>query len=176
MVILGMDPDVRRLAYATLVDGVFRGVRTIGRSNAAGVMDAGYDAALEALMRRSSDVGAVLFLENIFLAANDKKNVEAFAHMSEVQGEILGEARRQGVRVERVWASTWHSNVLGFTRDRVKLKAAAKKLAQGVAGQPLTEHEADALCLALWGWEFFTTKSTKGTKREHRLTRTSTDG
>lgn len=164
-----MDPDVHRLAYGTLVDGAFRGVRTILRANSAGRMVETYDGALVALMRRAADVGAVLYLENIFLAANDRQNVEAFAHMSEVQGEVLGEARRQGVRVERVWASTWHSRVLGFTRDRVKLKAAAQTIAVGLAGYPLTEHEADALCLAVYGWEVrngngATTKSTKGAK------------
>lgn len=155
MLVVGIDADARRLAYATIDGGGLRAVATIARANQAGRIDARYDTALLCLMRNAADSGAVVYLEDVYLptTGHTGRNVQGFKTLAVVQGEIRAVARRCGVPVELTSASAWHSTVLGFTKPRAELKAASMAKARTLAGQDLSEHEADAIGLALYGIE-----------------------
>lgn len=157
-VVIGIDADARRLAYCVMQGGRFSAVRSMERSNQAGTVHGRYDQHLTALMQRANEIGAVVYLENIFLQNRGQGSVMGFKAMAEVQGEIKREARRFSVPVIPVMAITWHSDVLGFTRNRDALKRAAmEKAVEAVGyrlkaeGRALTQHEADATCIAFYG-------------------------
>lgn len=154
-VVIGIDADVHRIAWAAVRDGALLAVETVERANSRGRVDERYDQRLTALMRRAADVGAVVYLEGIYLAEDRElsqaRNVQAFRALAEVQGEIKHEARRCSVPILVVAATQWHSNVLGFVRGREALKEAARTVAQSLAARELSEHEADAVCVDLYG-------------------------
>lgn len=153
--IIGIDADVHRVAWAAVRDGVLLAVETVQRANSRGRVDERYDQRLTALMRRTADIGGVVYLEGVYLATDrelsPERNVQAFRALAEVQGEIKREARRCSVPVFVVTATQWHSRILGFVRGREALKAAAMALAQPIVTRELSEHEADAVCVALYG-------------------------
>jgi len=154
--VIGIDADSKRLAYCALDSGAIRAVGTIERANQAGRIEGRYDSALTAFMRRASEMGAVVYLEGIFLperqGQSTPRNVLAFERLAEVHGEIKRAARLCAVPVEDVNPSVWHSAILGFSRGREELKAAAMAKARTLTGRDdLTEHEADAVCIALHG-------------------------
>ncbi len=150
--ILGIDPDTRRIAFAFVNRaGRVRAVRTVERADSRGRVRADYDAALAGLFERAAQHGATVYAEGIFLRDRRRGSVVGFRSLAEVQGEMKAAARRAGVRLETVAVSTWRAPVLGFTRDRARLKAAAMKRACQHWAGALTEHEADAVCIALYG-------------------------
>ncbi len=76
----------------------------------------------------------------------------AHAALAEVAGELKRAARMHAVPVEAVSATAWHSTVLGITKGREALKAASAARARDLTGRDdLTEHEADAVCIAEYG-------------------------
>jgi hypothetical protein len=163
-VVIGIDADARRLAYAVVQGGRLRAVCLITRSEPNGTIHGRYDQLLTALMMKARAEDGVIYLEDIYL--DDRKgkggpnkhfhgSTTGFKHLAEVQGEIKREARRFGVPVVSVKAVTWYSKVLGFTKDRAKLKAAsmekATATARSIGVRGLSEHEADAVNIALYG-------------------------
>lgn len=156
-VVIGIDADVHRVAYAAVCGERVLGAGTIERANSKGRIDERYDQGLTALMRRAQEIGAVVWLEGIYLAedgsTSQARNVQGFRALAEVHGEIRREARRHGVPVEEAAPSAWHSAVLGFVRGRDALKLAAQSAAGRAWAGELTEHEADAVCVALYGCE-----------------------
>ena len=158
MIIIGIDADVRRVAYGVIHAGRrFESMAaTIQRTNNRGSFDPEYDQQLTALLRRACEWGAVVWIEHIYLPENLTKktvprNVQTFQRLAEVQGEIARAARLYCVPIQRVGPTVWHSAVLGFTCDREELKDAAMAKAREIVDRELTEHEADALCVALYG-------------------------
>lgn len=158
-VVLGIDADTRRVAWAWCYsDGEMSPARTIMRSNSRGAMTADYDQKLNDSFEILWRAGGCIYLEGIYLPAPDgpraeRRNVRAFAALAEVHGEIKWVARGFGLRVEVVTPNKWHSAILGFTTGRAELKAAAMEKARDLTGlDDLTEHEADAVCIALYGW------------------------
>ena len=154
MLILGIDPDVHRLAYAVWFNGRITAVQTIDRADSRRNIKVRYDCALTDLMRRASDRGAIIYLEDIFLAQGAKANVRGFKSMAEVQGEIKQAARKSQVPLVGVMATSWQSDILGLTRGREKLKEASLAHAAKVfptPGRMLSDHEADAICIAEFG-------------------------
>lgn len=157
--IVGIDADFHRVAWAAVHGGRVVAVETIERSNTKSRMCEGYDLAVRSLFRRAFEKGATVYLEGIFLATHrgtsTKRNVDGFRRLAEMQGELKAAARACGVLVETVQANTWHANMLGFVKGRDELQAAANRLAQEVTGlDDLTDHESDAVCIALWGERF----------------------
>ncbi len=145
--IIGIDPDCRQLAYAALDGDHDPVVGTVQRSNRVGRILDGYDAALTAFVRRAQERGAVLHIEGIFC-----QNPKTHAALAEVAGELKRAARMHSVPVEVVSATAWHAAILGVTRGRDRLKAAAAAHAHDLTGRDdLTEHEADAVCIAEYG-------------------------
>jgi hypothetical protein len=153
--IIGIDADVHRVAWAAVRNGCVSAVATIERANSRGRVSEDYDHRLTVLMRKAQDLGAVVYLEDIWLAedreTSPERNVQAFKALAQVQGEIKREARRCSVPVVDVSPNSWHSEVLGFTRGRERLKEAAMSLASALWATSLTEHEADAVCVGLYG-------------------------
>ncbi len=149
MVIIGIDPDSARLAVAVLRQARRPIIRTLPRADYRGRIDAGYDAALESLMGWASEKGAAVFAEDCWLG----RNSATFKSLSQVQGELLAAARRHDVEIELVAPSAWQRAVLGFSKDRDALKAASIEYAQEMTSQDgaLSEHEADAVCIAAYG-------------------------
>lgn len=153
MTVIGIDPDVHRLAYAVLGNGHVPVVRTIPRENPKGDMEPQYDKRLSGLFRAAAEHNAVVWLEDIYLAHGKACNPKAYRRMAEVHGEIQRVARLAGVPVHTVLASTWQPRILtdGHRAERKVLKRLARQHAQDYVGRPLTEHEADAVCIALYG-------------------------
>lgn len=151
-IVVGIDADVVRLAYAVLRAGRLTAVATIQRTDYLGRVVPDYDHRLDTLMARSVSGGAEVWLEDIYLASGPgKRNVRAFASLARVQGEIYAAARRNGLDLHGVLASRWQPSVLGLSRGRDALKAASMQLAQREWARPLTDHEADAVCIAKFG-------------------------
>lgn len=165
MMVIGIDADVHRVAYAVVDGDEVRAVETIERVvNRVGHVSERYDARLTALMRRASELGAMVYLEGIWLAENGgrgkaaPRNVQVYQKLAEVQGEIKRAARLCAVPVEIVSPTTWHWAVLGMRAGREALKRAAQKkafaatskLLSQFADRELSEHEADAVCITLY--------------------------
>lgn len=160
-VVIGIDPDWYRLAYAVLLDRHVRAVVTIPRLAKVEIHPQ-YDARLAALMRYAVGRNARVYLEAIYLAerveaeegqapGRSTRNVQTFQRLAEVQGEILAAARRSNVTVCRVMPRAWQCAVLGKVRGREAIKEASVETAQARWGRPLSSHEADAVCIALFG-------------------------
>lgn len=149
--VVGVDADSRRIAYATVLRGSVRAVATITRSNQMNRIAEDYDARLTAWIRLASDHGAVIVLEDIFLADRKETNVVTYKSLAVVQGEITREARRHRVPVHLVQAVEWRAKVLSSGRGREELKRLAQLLAGQVTGLELSEHESEAVCIALYG-------------------------
>lgn len=159
-VVIGIDADVHRIAYAAVRGGKVVEVDTIERANARGRIWPDYDQALAEFMRRAASARAMVYLEGIYLGSetagpkgqrNPKRNVDAFRRLAETQGEIKRAARVAGVRVEVVAPSTWQSAVLGITRGRETIKAKAAEIAAAHWPGKMSQHECDAVCLGLFG-------------------------
>ena len=150
--ILGIDADSRRLAFAAIEGGTLTATGTISRANTQGRIHEDYDQRLTRFFRRAGERGARIFLEDIFLAKGGAGNVRGFAAMAEVRGEVKRAARLCAVPVTDVNPSTWHSAVLGFTTNRDKLKDAAMAKARELdPDRQWTQHEADSACIGLYG-------------------------
>lgn len=160
-VVIGIDADTRRLAYSCVSDGVVTAVREFGRQTARGYMVPDYDQRLTSLMRSAQVAGAVVYLEDTYLASGEQRNVVAFRALAEVGGEIKRAARQHGVPVVMVSASEWRSVTLGQTCDRERLKLLARQravtwAANAMASQDVTElseHECEAVCIGQFGAE-----------------------
>ena len=157
-VVIGIDADARRLAYAVMRGGAFHVAKHIERSSASNVRCGDYHRRLIEFMQAARKHNAVIYLEDIYLQFTPKKpgytqhfSVTGFQALAEVQGEIKLEANSCQVPIVLVKAVTWYSEILGITRDRDKLKPASMKVAQRIARRDLSQHEADAVCLALYG-------------------------
>jgi len=154
--VIGIDPDARQLAYA-LVEGSTWDAHSIARTTKTGDFFAEYERGLVALMRDAQSLGAMVYLEDVFLALAGEKNAErrnvrTYRVLCEVQGEIRYEARRHGVPVVNVRASEWRAAVLGQTANRDAMKALARARAErDCVGLDLTEHECEAVCIAEYG-------------------------
>lgn len=153
LVVVGIDADARRVAYATVRDGNVSAVSTIVRSNQMARIEADYDQRLTAFFRRASEMGSVVYLEGIWLADKSEANVQAFRSLAMVQGELAAAARRVGVVVNVVQPGEWRAVVMPKVRGRAECKKAAGDIAgRAVGREDLSEHEADAVCIALAGW------------------------
>lgn len=163
MLCIGIDPDSDRIAWASMEEGRDPRVGTIERRRGAGKAKRypdGYTADLCALMRGCQQGGGVIYLEDIYLPKqaedNDEKqkstrNVQGFKVLARVQGEILHEARRHGLRVEVVAANTWRKGLLGVVKPRTACKKAAElKVWELLGRSDLSEHEAEAVCIAAY--------------------------
>lgn len=149
--VIGIDADRQRIAVVMV--GAQKTRYTIDRLSPKGVMSDGYSAALGYLMDRAVKYGAVIFLEGIFLAnpKSNKRDVDTFRVLANVQGELLYEAYKHGVDLRIVPPADWQREILGFSRNREQLKLASRKQAKALMGDGLTEHESDAACLCLYG-------------------------
>ncbi len=152
--IIGIDADARAIAWAGLgltSDAPFS-CGMIPRTRTSGRFFEDYDRSLTLLMRRAGEVGAALYVEDIFLTEYSgratARNVTAYRVLSEVQGELKRAARMHAVPFANIHPNTWHTEILGFTTNRDKLKVAALEIAKQYFDDP-TSHEADALCVAL---------------------------
>lgn len=94
--ILSIDADSRRLAYAIIEDGNVRCVRTLERADARGRVREWYESQLTALMRRCGELGIQVFIKGIFCG----QNVKGYAPLAEVAGEIKRAARLCAVTAE----------------------------------------------------------------------------
>jgi len=151
--VIGIDADTRRLAIAAIGNGRVVRVGTIERGNQRGAVHPEYDAQLTRTMRWAQEVGAIVYLEDTYLPAtgNDARNVRVLKSLNRVAGEIERAARMHSVPLRLVSASAWRAGVLGTYGAREKHKAAAMARAMQYVNRDLTEHEADAICIAQYG-------------------------
>jgi len=152
MGVIGIDADRQRLAVVRRV-GDSTVWFTIDRFDERRDVSEGYAMALGNLMTKAKGQ-AVIFLEDIYLPkkGNPLRDLDTYRVLANVQGEILYEAKRHGVEVRRVPPIEWQKRVLGFCKDREKIKRASGVEARKMLGTwGLTEHESDAACLCLYG-------------------------
>lgn len=154
--IVGIDADTQRVALASinLSSGHIPVVLTIDRANTRGAVDVNYDYRLrETLTPMTGHVDA-LFLEDVYTSGGHGEipaNPNVAYALKEVHGEIKMIARSFGIRVEMVSPIEWHNAILFETKGRETLKRLAmEKASEAFRGQ-MTEHEADAFCIALYG-------------------------
>lgn len=157
---IGIDPDTKRIAWAQLRNGVCLEIGTIPRRTAAGVFIPTYEAALIAFFQRCALIRATVWIENVFLGMHN--NPSAVARLGEVQGELLFAARLCQVPIEdaqRPLQQTWRSKITmvkrGGDHAKAELKMALSLGANVLTGSKrdatLTEHEAAAVCIGMYG-------------------------
>jgi len=152
MGVIGIDADRQRLAVVRRV-GDSTAHFTIERFDARRDIHESYTRSLGHLMTKAQGK-AVVFLEDIYLPkkGNPMRDIDTYRVLANVQGEILYEAKRHGVEVRRVPPIEWQKRVLGFCKDREKIKAASAVEARKMLNcWGLTEHESDAACICLYG-------------------------
>jgi Holliday junction resolvasome RuvABC endonuclease subunit len=151
--VCGMDPDTQRLAGGLVSNGRVLEVYSIPRTDSRGRVLATYDEALDAFARRLGAYGHTLYLESVFVGKNRLTGLA----LGEIQGEVKSAARKYGASVVSVKPSVWQGAMLRCTQPRDALKRLSRLVAMDalrksrLPAQDLTEHEADGLCIALWG-------------------------
>lgn len=159
--VIGIDADTRRVAWAAIEGGRVCDVGEVARTNTTGRFEDAYWQQLTSLVRRAQASGAVIYLESVYLPSSERKdevrNVQTLIVLAEVQGEIKSRARQHGVPVVPVSAHEWRSVVLGRTVGRDELKRLAMEKARqliidnGQLTVELSEHMAEAVCIGLAG-------------------------
>lgn len=153
--VVGIDADVHRIAWACVCGGSVKEVGQFPRANSKGRIDRGYVTGLMGLMKAAQLSGAQVWLEGIFLpekGTSTRRNVEGFRRMAGVQGEIYLAGLQHGVPVDLVQPATWMRDLLGLKKGQGNPKAWSMDWAQRFWGRAMSSHEADAVCIALWGW------------------------
>ncbi len=168
--VIGIDADSCALAWSLWRNGKIESAGTIRRADAKGKIYPAYDSALATFMERAQAIRATVYAEGIFLAETKgratPRNVQAFLKLAHVQAELLQAARVHRVRIECVSPNTWHAAILSFTTDRPRLKTAARDLAEmHLPNREISQHEADALCICLYGVSQHTNHFTPGAIR-----------
>ena len=154
--LVGIDADVHRIAWAYLYCGEVRKVGEFPRANSKGRIDKAYVSSLMGLMTSAQWSGATLWLEDIFLAekgTSTRRNVEGFKRLSWVQGEILIFSLMKAVPLEMVHPATWMSGLFGRGRGQGNTKELSMAWARSLWDCDITQHQADAICIATWAWE-----------------------
>ena len=85
-VVIGIDADTRRIAYAVHDGGdTFRAVSSFERAKTSGRIVEAYDATLTTLILHAIHAGAVIYLEGIYLPerrddtkTTQRRNVQTF--------------------------------------------------------------------------------------------------
>jgi hypothetical protein len=149
--ILGVDPHVDHLTITELIGGVVATCRTIRRGKEGNPFP-DWMRTLCAEFKTSQNWQ--VYIEGIYLAQHGKQrkeNVQAFASLAAVQGEVGMVCRYYRVPLTVVPPTTWMSEVLGITRGREEIKAASMEQARRLWAVT-NEHEADSVCLAVYGY------------------------
>lgn len=156
--VMGIDADTKRIAYAVLKDGLCIEVGTIMRRRYNGNFHEDYDKELDALFgdKLFKKNRVYIWLENVFKS----RNVKVVAALGEVQGEVIAAARRNGQSIpveQRPYQQAWRAPTIR-TSKKEEVPAAEMMLAQsslkGKSGKEfitLTEHEAAAVCIGVYG-------------------------
>jgi hypothetical protein len=150
--VVGMDNDTVGIAASVFEDGRFLRELYIERSKAGHVLT-DYAPRLERFFAWAGENRAAVFIEDVFLAKDDKRNVSVLVELANVQGEVRYVARRYGVLPELVTANEWRREVLGVTGPRDHCKKLAAQKALDLAGEwDRNVHVNEAICIGLYGW------------------------
>lgn len=154
--IIGIDPDVERIAWAAFQDGRHIAHGTIRRTRTEKgrrLYHPPYFVDMPRFFERARQREATVYVEDIFLGtANGKPMVRAFKALAGVQQELEFIAWQAGVELALLDNITWHRTQLGFVKGREELQAASHERAAALAGVPVPDpHEADAICIAAHG-------------------------
>lgn len=167
-IVAGMDPDTRRIAYAVTYGAQVLHVATVDRTTSKGRFLPAYDSQITTVMRWLQQAGAVLYLEGIYLPRNDRgqkieaRNVKTFQQLAKVHGELEQLARLHRVPTFTAAPVAWQAAQLKITKGREAIKKESKRLAAELWPAGTTEHEADAIQIALYGG-----KQHKGSTDDH---------
>jgi len=156
MIIYGLDPDVHRIAFVSMRDEKITQVKTIPRANKIGRIHPEYIHTMKRLFYVASHCGAFVLMEGIFLNVGKKgqaipqTNIDAFRRLAEVQGEVKIFAASYQVPIDVVQPSTWQCEVFGTYDKNKELSTTLAKVVAKDFGE-LSDHESDALCIAIYG-------------------------
>lgn len=140
MWILGLDPDTVRVAYALVeYDGMTPKVHSCGT-----VLPT--TERMSAPLREAQMRDAVVYCEEIFL-----RNTQGFKSLAKVQGRIEDACNECRLELRYVYPSTWHSSFGWNGLKRAELKAISMQYARANCASVSTDHEADAICIAIHG-------------------------
>ncbi len=156
-VVIGIDADTRRIAYAVInITGTLERFGTVARRDSRGRYATDYVdniSSLFGLLDKSSGRVFRVYVEDCFLASGAQQNVRTLKSLCRVTGQIELFAHMAGIqRPAFVEPGDWQFHVLGQTVDRAKLKAMSMEHAREFTDEELTEHEADAICIADYAW------------------------
>lgn len=105
-------------------------------------------------LRQLSELGgapAVVLVEDVFLATGDKANPRTLSVLAFYVGGIVSLAAALSLPVWLVPASKWKAAIVGHAPNREIGKERAEAFARARGFASLTEHEAEAVCLATYG-------------------------
>ena len=93
-------------------------------------------------------------LEVVIEEIQEQSNMQTFKKLAMVQGVLLAELHRRGVRYHLVYAASWKSGCGIAGRTRAEQKRSAQAHIKNQWGFEVTQDEADAICLG----EYIATK------------------
>lgn len=152
-IILGLDADTHRIAWAWLERDRIVLVGTIPRADVDGTVLPDYDRQIRAKFLSLVGRGRIV-TEQPFC----HRNIRTYGALSEVLGELRWIARTLNVPFHAMSPNDVH-NRLGFAypRSRLDAKQIMRAMAHRAWDCGLTQHEADAVCIALAGGIYYAT-------------------
>lgn len=148
--VVGIDADTKGIAWCWL-NGTLGQVQWFPRELYSGVPGR-YRERLKEMMHKASWLGATIYLEDIFFnkKAHIDEAITVFRGLARVQGELLYEAEFWSIPVVAVPVYEWRMGVFGASRGRAVAKDMAMQKAKTICPNNLNEHEAEAVCIALY--------------------------
>jgi hypothetical protein len=163
--VIGIDPDVERIAWAAFEDGRHAAHGTIRRTRTekgARVYHPPYLLDMPRFFARAAERKALMCLEDVYLAfADGKPLVSTYKALAGVQGELAYLAWQAGIDLEFVSPLAWHRTQLPVQKGREAIQKASFERARFLTGESIVSpHEADAICITAHGLGL-TTRATK---------------
>lgn len=141
---LGIDLDTKRVTLAYRANKLWRVVTVPTKHD---IVDA---QALSHALDAARDAGAtVAYIERPWLGVNPRTH----GRLSEVYGAVACLCAFADIEPKPVASKSWQTAMLncGARAKRDELKRASMLRAAAEGAAPKNDHEADAVCIAVWG-------------------------
>lgn len=154
--VIGIDPDIERVAWAAFQDGQHMAHGTIQRTRTERgkrVLHPPYLLDMPRFFARAAERKARVCVEDVYLAfADGRPLVTTYKALAAVQGELAFMAWQAGIELEPISALAWHRSQLPIQKGREAIQAASYARAYELVGEPIeSPHEADSVCICAHG-------------------------
>lgn len=153
MLVIGIDPDTKRISWAVFENGQYKCRGTFARMLKGRMIEV-YRLDAKRFFHRAAERGAKVHVEDIFLGRDSKGKplVTAYKALAGLQGELKFIAKGVGLELTFVSCLDWRRSQLGFVCGPDALQRASHLRAEELAGEPVScPHESDATCIAAHG-------------------------